>query len=44
MFYLGMAQRRLKQNAESRASLQRALALNLRGDLAEEARRILAER
>ena len=44
MYYLGMAQRRLKQNAESKESLQRALALHLRGDLAEEARRILAEK
>jgi hypothetical protein len=44
MYYLGMAQRRLQPSAESWESLQRALALNLRGDLAAEARRILAEK
>jgi Flp pilus assembly protein TadD len=44
MYCLGMAQRRLQQSAESGESLQRALALNLRGNLAEVARRILAER
>jgi len=43
LYYLGMTQRRLRQNAEGRASLQRALALNLRADLAAEARRVLAE-
>jgi tetratricopeptide (TPR) repeat protein len=44
MYYLGMAQHSLKQNADSRESLQRALAANLRADLAAEARRILAEK
>jgi Flp pilus assembly protein TadD len=44
MYCLGMAQRRLHQSAESGESLQRALALNLRGNLAEVARPILAER
>jgi hypothetical protein len=39
-----MAQRRLHQSAESGESLQRALALNLRGNLSEVARPILAER
>ena len=43
-YYLGMTQRRLRQDAESRASLQRALALKLSNDLAEEARRVLAEK
>jgi Flp pilus assembly protein TadD len=44
LYYLGMAQHSLKQIAESRVSLQRALAANLRADLATEARRILAEK
>jgi Flp pilus assembly protein TadD len=43
MYYLGMAQYRLKQEAESKQSLQRALDLNLKAGLATEARRILAE-
>lgn len=44
MYYLGMAQRRLQPSAEGGESLQCAFALNLRGNLAEDARRILAER
>lgn len=43
MYYLGMAQYRLKENAASKKSLQHALDLNLSGDLAGEARRTLAE-
>ena len=43
MYYLGAAQFRLKQPADSRRSLQRALELNLRPDLATDARRILQE-
>jgi predicted Zn-dependent protease len=42
VFYLGMAQYRLKQRS-SRATLERAISLNLRPDLAAEARRTLAE-
>jgi Tfp pilus assembly protein PilF len=43
LYYLGMAQYRLKKSAESKEALQRALDLNLRADLATEARRTLAE-
>jgi len=43
MYYLGMAQYHLKNRAESKTSLQRALDLNLTGTQAVEARRILAE-
>ncbi len=43
MYYLGMAQYHLKNRAESKAALQRAMDLNLSGDQAVEARRILAE-
>jgi Flp pilus assembly protein TadD len=43
MYYLGMAQHRLQQSAASKESLQRALALNLRSDLADKARQTLAE-
>jgi tetratricopeptide (TPR) repeat protein len=43
MYYLGMAQYHLKNRAESKTSLQRALDLNLSGTQAVEARRILAE-
>jgi tetratricopeptide (TPR) repeat protein len=43
MYYLGMAQYRLKKPAESKQSLQRALDLNLPGELVAEARRVLAE-
>jgi tetratricopeptide (TPR) repeat protein len=42
-YYLGMAQYRLKKRAESKEALQRALDLNLKADLATEARRTLAE-
>jgi hypothetical protein len=38
-----MAQYHLKNRAESKTSLQRALDLNLSGTQAVEARRILAE-
>jgi Flp pilus assembly protein TadD len=43
IYYLGMAQYHLKNRAESKISLQRALDLNLSGTQAVEARRILAE-
>jgi tetratricopeptide (TPR) repeat protein len=43
MYYLGMSQYRLKDQAGSRTSLQRALALKLSGNLAEEAKRTLNE-
>ena len=43
MYYLGMAQYRLKHNAESKTALQRALDLNLSGAPATEAKRVLAE-
>jgi uncharacterized protein HemY len=43
MYYLGMAQYRLKKRAESKQSLQRALELNLASELAGEARRTLTE-
>jgi tetratricopeptide (TPR) repeat protein len=42
-YYLGLAQYHLKNGAESKMSLQQALTLNLSGDQAAEARRILAE-
>ena len=42
-YYLGMAQYRLKNRSESKASLQRALDLNLSGPQAVEARQILTE-
>jgi tetratricopeptide (TPR) repeat protein len=42
-YYLGMARYKLKQPKESRAALQRALALNLPTGLATEAHRVLAE-
>jgi tetratricopeptide (TPR) repeat protein len=43
MYYLGMAQYRLKQSTECKQSLQRALELNSTNELANEARRALAE-
>ena len=43
LYYLGMAQYRLKSDAESRISLERALDLNVTPQLAAEAKRILAE-
>ena len=43
MYYLGMAQYRLKHNAESKTALQRALDLKLSGASATEAKRVLAE-
>jgi tetratricopeptide (TPR) repeat protein len=43
MYYLGMAQYHLKNRAESKTALQRALDLNLSGAPAVEAKRILAE-
>jgi tetratricopeptide (TPR) repeat protein len=42
-YYLGMDQYQLKQQADSKRSLQHALDLSLRGELANEARRTLAE-
>ena len=42
-FYLGLAQYQLKQRDAGKQSLQRALELNLPGDLAAEAKRVLAE-
>jgi len=41
--YLGMAQYRLKQTAQSKQSLQRALALNIPANLATEARKALTD-
>ena len=41
-YYLGQAQFALKKPAESKASLQRAIELGLKGDQAKEAQRILA--
>lgn len=43
LYYLGAAQAKLKQTADSRQSLQRALELNLKADLANDAQRILKE-
>jgi tetratricopeptide (TPR) repeat protein len=43
MYYLGMAQYRLNQRAESKQTLQRAINLNLKADLAADARHILTE-
>jgi tetratricopeptide (TPR) repeat protein len=43
MYYLGMAQYRLKHGAESKFMLQKALELNLSGSQAAEAKLILAE-
>jgi tetratricopeptide (TPR) repeat protein len=42
-YYLGAAQYHLKNSAESKASLQRALTLNLSGDQAANAKQILLE-
>lgn len=42
-YYLGLAQYAQKAKLESKTSLQQALALNLEGKRAEDARRILAE-
>jgi tetratricopeptide (TPR) repeat protein len=41
LYYLGMAQYHLKQQAECKSNLNRALALHLSGQSADEARRIL---
>jgi Flp pilus assembly protein TadD len=43
MYYLGMAQYHLKNRAESKTALQKALDLSLSGAPAVEAKRILAE-
>jgi Flp pilus assembly protein TadD len=43
MYYLGMAQYHLKNRAESKTDLQKALDLNLSGTQAVEAKRVLAE-
>jgi Flp pilus assembly protein TadD len=42
-YYLGASQYRLADRAESKASLQRALSMNLSGELTTDARQILAE-
>jgi tetratricopeptide (TPR) repeat protein len=43
MYYMGMTQYKLNDGAAAKQSLQRALQLNARSELAAEARRILAE-
>jgi uncharacterized protein HemY len=43
LYYLGMAHYRLKRPEESKQALQKALALNLPPQLAEQARRVIAE-
>ncbi len=43
IYYLGMAQYQLKELAESRKTLQRALNMNLPAQLASEARRVLGQ-
>lgn len=43
LYYLGMAHYRLKQYAETKIALQRALSFNLSGKLADEASRTLAD-
>ncbi len=43
MYYLGMAQYQLKQLAESKSTLQRALDMNPPAQLADEARRVLGQ-
>lgn len=43
LYYLGLAQFRLNNDTESKADLQRALNLNLSGQDAADARRMLAE-
>jgi tetratricopeptide (TPR) repeat protein len=43
MYYLGMAQYHLKNRTETKTDLQRALDLNLSGNQAIQAKRILAE-
>jgi tetratricopeptide (TPR) repeat protein len=40
-YYLGLAQHRLKHDVEAKAALQQALKLNLSGDLANEAKRLI---
>ena len=43
LYYLGMAQYKLKAGPESKATLQQALAFNLPSQLADNAKRVLAE-
>ncbi|HEU6449244.1 MAG TPA: tetratricopeptide repeat protein [Verrucomicrobiae bacterium] len=43
LYYLGAAQFHLKNREESRTALQRALALNLSGDRAADAKKLLAQ-
>ena len=43
LYYLGMAQYQLKSKPESKASLQQALDLGLRAELASDAKRVLGE-
>jgi len=42
-FYLGMAEYQLNDRQQSKAALQKSLALNVRADLAKEATRVLME-
>ena len=42
-YYLGMAQYQLKHMPQSKAALQRALALKIQGKPADDARKVLAE-
>ena len=42
-YYLGLAHYRLKERDESKAALQRALALNVQTKFADEARRVISE-
>jgi len=43
LYYLGMAQYQLKSKPESKATLQQALGLGLRAELATDAKRVLSE-
>ncbi len=43
-YFLGAAQLELKRTAEGKKSLERALELKLRADLATEAKKLLAEK
>jgi Tfp pilus assembly protein PilF len=42
-YYLGMAHYQLKEKAQSKEALQRALSLNLQAKLGDEARRVMIE-
>ena len=43
LYYLGMAHYKLKEQKASKDALQRALALNVPGNFADEAKRVIAE-